>query len=74
MKYIEIYINEKYKELEEKQEEILNKLRKDIANNDIDVLIDNILCEYSLEFADISSRKFELDQFKKDLLGDKENE
>lgn len=78
MKYIEIYLNERQKEIEQlKQKEIdefKEEFRKCKDNNDYENLIENVYIEYYTMIEDYNLRLKEIENLRNDLLIEKELE
>lgn len=74
MKYIEIYLNERQKELEKAKEEYIKQLKKEYEKCTVfDDFINDIDCNYSIIINGINIRLNEIKKLKDDLLGsDKE--
>lgn len=72
MKYIEIYLNEKQKELEQlKQKEIdefRDRYRKCENNNDYELLIEDTYYSYYTSIDDYNTRLKEIENLRNDLI------
>ena len=74
MKYIEIYLNERQKDLEKQVKEYIQRIKDDIETKTDKEIMENIVTDYSLYLIEICDRLEELDQLRKDLILDKERE
>ncbi len=74
MKYIEIYLNERQKELENERKKYIQNIRNDISNYDDAKISENICTDYVIYLTDIEARLVELKKLREDLIPIKMNE
>ena len=73
MKYIEIYLNERQKNLERQRKEYIDKIKCDIETKTDEEIVENIVTDYNIFLTEIVDKLEELEQLRKDLILDKEN-
>lgn len=73
MKYIELYLSERQKELEQEKEKEIERFKKEYrnANNvkDIEMVLENVVCDYWIMIDTINMRLSEIEKLREDLLG-----
>ena len=73
MKYIEIYLNERQKDLEKQRKEYIDKIKCDIETKTDKEIAENIITDYNIFLTSIFDKLEELEQLRKDLILDKVN-
>ena len=73
MKYLEIYFEQRQKEINEKRQKIIKDIKRDIEHLTDEEISEHICTDYAIFLTQIEDWQEELNKLKQDLLGvDKE--
>lgn len=72
MKYIELYLKQRQEELEEKKKEEIEAFKKEyrscLNDNDIENLLENVVCDYYIMIDSYNMRLEEIRLLREDLI------
>lgn len=72
MKYIELYLNKRKEELENLKKEEIDKFKKEYRNcqdnDDIENLMENVVCDYYIMVDSYNMRLQEIENLRNDLI------
>lgn len=72
MKYIELYLNKRQEELEKQKEEEISRFKREYRNannnDDIESLLENVVCDYYIMVDSINMRLKEIEDLRNDLI------